>query len=101
MGDGVYLRFGGKKYEDLDAHYFNTQFWLLVFFEIIVGIVITAAGAVLITDDENKKFIIAMIGVCCVLQLPRTLLQYLMQTTNRIVEYARTRSLKKRSMRQW
>ena len=30
--DGVYLKFGGKKYEELDKGYFHSQFWLLTIF---------------------------------------------------------------------
>lgn len=92
--DGIYLRFGGKRYEDLKPRYFNTQFWLLVLFEIAIAIIIAVLSAVFV-PDVNKKFILSMVGVCCILQLPRTMLQYLMQITNRITEYARNQILEK------
>lgn len=42
--DGIYLKFGGKKYEELDKTYFNRQFWLLTFFEILIALVIGAVA---------------------------------------------------------
>lgn len=92
--DGIYLKFGGKNYDDLDEKYFNTQFWLLFFMEVIIAIAMVGLASICISDS-NKTFIISMIGVCCILQLPRVLLQYLMQTTNRITEYAKNQILEK------
>ncbi len=86
--DGVYLRFGGKNYNELDKRYFNTQFWLLTFMEVAVAAIISVVS-ILTISDMNKKVILIYISVCCVLQLPRTLLQYLLQTTNRISDYAK------------
>lgn len=85
--DGIYLRFGGKKYEELDKKYFHSQFWLLSIFEVFVAVVF--CGISFFMPDINKQVVIRAVGICCVLQLPRTLLQYLLQTTNRITDYAK------------
>lgn len=86
--DGIYLRFGGKKYEELDKDYFHTQFWLLTSLEIVLGLIIIISTKLWITDI-NKTSVFIAIGICCVLQIPRTFLQYVLQTTNRIVNYAK------------
>lgn len=92
--DGIYLRFGGKKYEDLDKQYFNTQFWLLVLLEVIISVIIIITS-LLHADDADKKVVFIMLGICCLLWLPRTLLQYLLQTTNRISDYAKNFMMEK------
>lgn len=86
--DGVYLRFGGKKYNDLDKEYFHTQFWLLTILEIILGTAI-AVSAILFVPDIDKKYVFIAVGICCVLQIPRTFLQYVLQATDKIVNYAK------------
>lgn len=92
--DGVYLKFGGKKYEDLDKGYFHSQFWLLTAFEIILAGVFAVVTLVL-DIEANKEVVLLAVALCCILQIPRTFLQYLLQTTNRIVDYARNYLLEK------
>ncbi|OUP49748.1 lipopolysaccharide biosynthesis protein [Lachnoclostridium sp. An181] len=92
--DGVYLKFGGKKYESLDKTYFNTQFWLLTFCEIILAIII-GGWAYMFVPNTDKQVVFSAFALCCILQIPRTFLQYLLQTTNRIVDYAKNYLLEK------
>ena len=92
--DGVYLKFGGKKYEDLDKGYFHSQFWLLTIFEIVLC-VIFGILTVIFCEDESRRIVLLAVALCCVLQIPRTFLQYLLQTTNRIVDYAKNYLLEK------
>lgn len=92
--DGVYLKFGGKKYEELDKGYFHSQFWLLTIFEIVLAAVF-AGCTILFSEDSNREMVLLAVALCCVLQIPRTFLQYLLQTTNRIVDYARNYLLEK------
>lgn len=92
--DGIYLRFGGKKYDQLDKSYFHTQFWLLTIMEIAIAIVISVI-AVMFVADGNKEITLVATGLCCVAQLPRTFLQYVLQGTDRIANYARNFLLEK------
>lgn len=92
--DGVYLRFGGKKYVELDKKVFHTQFWLLTITEIIIAFVI-GISAVCFVSDADKEITLIATGVCCVAQLPRTFLQYVLQTTDKIADYAKNFLLEK------
>lgn len=92
--DGIYLRFGGKKYDQLDKSYFHTQFWLLTIMEIAIAIAISAV-AILFVTDGNKEITLVATGLCCVAQLPRTFLQYVLQGTDRIANYAKNFLLEK------
>ena len=59
--DGVYLKFGGKEYESLDKQYFNTQFWLLTFAEVILyDFFIFCAGR------KQKRGILCFWDVLCI-----------------------------------
>lgn len=86
--DGVYLRFGGKKYDELDKGYFHSQFWLLAIMEMIIAVAIILL-ALFIVPDQKKVSVFFAVGICCFLQIPRTFLQYILQATDKIVNYAK------------
>lgn len=92
--DGIYLKFGGADYKKLDKNYFNRQFWILVLIEFIVFMIILLCSLYFV-DNVDKQFILSMTGFACLLYLPRVLLQYILQATNRIVEYANNQILEK------
>ncbi len=85
--DGIFLRYGGDYYEKLDKAKFSGQFWLFTAFEALVSVLLCAAGYFLV-EDSAKSLVLVLTGVSVVIQLPRTLLQYVLQCTNRIREYS-------------
>ena len=85
--DGVFLRYGGEYYERLDRSIFSGQFWLYSGVEVAFGLLICLAGYIL-APSLNKGIVLALTGISVFLLLPRTLLQYILQGTNRIREYA-------------
>lgn len=86
--DGIYLKYGGKQYDHLEKDALHAQFFMLVMLEIFVATVIFLISSYMI-QDSNKRYIAVCFGISCLIYLPATLLQYLLQATNRIVEYAR------------
>ncbi|HHX11286.1 MAG TPA: hypothetical protein GX731_00560 [Clostridiales bacterium] len=86
--DGLYLRYGGAYYEELDKPLMHSQYWLLSFLEIIIGLGISLF-ALFLVKDNNKALVLIATGLNCILILPRTLLQFLLQGTGRVNEYAR------------
>lgn len=85
--DGVYLRYGGSYYEKLDKPKFSGQFWLLFCVELIIGLAVCGLCQVFVVSVD-KKIIFTVIGISIFIHLPRTLLQYILQGTNQIKEYA-------------
>ncbi len=85
--DGVYLRYGGAYYKDLDKSMFATQFRLFVAMELLFSIVL-CCWAYFFVDSTEKQVVYSLIGVSMFLALPKTFLQYVLQGTNRIKEYA-------------
>lgn len=85
--DGLFLRYGGEYYDKLDKRKFSGQFWLYSVVEVALGLLICLAGYTLVSP-QDKAIVLALTGISVFLLLPRTLLQYVLQGTNRIKEYA-------------
>lgn len=85
--DGIFLRDGGKEYSSLDRNLYSTQFWLSSVFELIISIVIILIGYIS-SENMEIRFIYWMVAANIFVYLPRLMLQYFLQTTNRIKEYA-------------
>ena len=92
--DGVLLRYGGREYEDLDKSMFHSQFWMLTIMELVITLLFSG-GVLLFYPNADKTFILLMTALCCIVVIPRTFIQYLMQATNRIQEYAKNQLFEK------
>lgn len=87
LPDGVYLRIGGKSYDDFDKKSVNTQFWYLLILEIFIIIIVTFL-ILLFIDNEDKSYILILTISNCLFMVPKTFLIYILQATNRIKEYS-------------
>lgn len=86
--DGIYLRFGGEEYKNLDKRLFYSQFIELLGSQIFIGILIWL-GSIIFVADFNRGFILQMVAITMVLVNTRLMFFYVLQATNRIKEYAR------------
>lgn len=87
--DGFYLRYGGEYYERLDKPRVSGQFWAMTAVELLFTVIMLAVGLTVVPDHE-KGIVVALTALTIVIVLPRTLLQYVLQCTNRIKEYSVT-----------
>lgn len=87
--DGFYLRFGGEYYDKLNKAKVSGQFWGMLIFETIISVAALIVGLTLVQDHE-KSIVFALTASTIAVVLPRTLLQYVLQCTNRIREYSIT-----------
>lgn len=85
--DGIYLRYGGEQYKELDKKMFFSQFIMLLSLQIILSILIFMISYLLI-DDLNKAFVLKMTALCMVVVNVRYMFLYILQSTNRIKEFA-------------
>lgn len=92
--DGIYLRYGGKEYDELDKKLFFSQFWMITIFEFIITIISTNL-IMFMTNNADKLFIIRMTFVCAVIVIPRGMLLFILQATNKIKGYAITTIVEK------
>lgn len=87
--DGFYLRHGGDYYEQLDKAKVSGQFWGLTMVELLLSLSGIIVGLTMVQGHE-KSIVVALTASTIVVVLPRTLLQYVLQCTNRIKEYSLT-----------
>jgi len=85
--DGIYLRFGGKEYKDLDKSLFFSQFLMLTIFQFFIALITFVAIAFSVAD-ANKIFVFQMTAICIVIVNVRNMLLYILQATNRFKNYA-------------
>lgn len=85
--DGIYLRYGGDEYSELDKKLFFSQFLMLSSSQIFFGVLMWIYTLVFITGPD-RDFIIKMVAISMVIVNVRIMLFYILQVTNRIKEYA-------------
>lgn len=85
--DGIYLRYGGKLYDELDKNLFYSQFYLLFVLQLIIGIAIFTLSY-FITEDTNRAFVIRLIAFSLVLENTRYFLLFILQATSKFKEYS-------------
>lgn len=86
--DGIFLRYGGEYFENLNRQRFSGQFRLYCILECFFSLCVSLLGYYYAPNHE-KSIVFVMVGISIVLLLPRTFLQYILQGTNRIKEYVK------------
>lgn len=87
LPEGIYLRYGGERYNNLDKSMMNSQFRLLAGVAVVIGAGIAAWG-LLFSDSEERLLIIVMTGATTVFALFTTFFAYILDGTNCIRESA-------------
>lgn len=86
--DGIYLRYAGKRFEELDRKTFAGQFYGVTTLQIFLAVVVTV-GSQIVVDDPVKRIALE----CAVWLAPfvnfTNLCNFVMQITNRIKDYAK------------
>lgn len=91
--DGVYLRYGGRDYEDLNKDLFHSQFIMLLIAQIIIFLIIIQSAFFI--SNANKAFVFKSIAIYLILFNMKTFVQYILQDTSRIREYSIVNSIGK------
>lgn len=84
--DGIYLKFGGKHFDDLPFSKLNTHFWMLMAGEIALYTVLLIGSMQL--DDLDKRSIFSVLCICAIVIHARYFLYLILQATNQIKTYA-------------
>ncbi|WP_346891532.1 hypothetical protein [Clostridium sp. UBA3887] len=85
--DGIYLRYGGKEYKELDKGIFFTQFYMMVILQVIIAVGISFIPSIFL-ENQNRIFIFRMVAVNLLIMNILSVLLLILQATNRIKEYA-------------
>lgn len=92
--DGVYLRYSGKEYKDLDGNLFASQLGYLIIFYLLVSSLLVFSVNLFFGDVFNLAILIFTL-LSGLMTTPRGLLFYVLQGTNRITEFAKMNMLEK------
>jgi O-antigen/teichoic acid export membrane protein len=85
--DGIYLRYGGLTYNELDSHIFSQQFWgFFIFCFAQITLYLTLLNN--ISLEYNKYFIFLYVILSIIFVLPKTFISIVLQATNRMKEYS-------------
>lgn len=85
--DGIYLRYGGNDYDELDKRLFFSQFYMLFLLQLILSLILFFISNIFVMD-QDKLFILKVIACNMFLSNLRGMLLFILQGTNRIREYA-------------
>ena len=86
LNDGIYLRYGGEEYNDLNFKLFYGEFKILFNFELIAMLIIIFVSCVFF--NGSYKYIWVSLGICAFLTNLRYMFVYILQATNLIREFA-------------
>ena len=86
--DGIYLKIGGEEYENLDKRSLGTQFRYLVLFELSLAVLISIY-ALFFVSDPNRQIIWLATAAMLVIANLKSFILFILQSTNRIKEYAK------------
>lgn len=87
LQDGIYLRYGGFRYGDLDKGVMRSQVNVLLGIEAVFAAVLVSVSYFL-GGDADKQTIIRCFALMMVFYLPNTQFQYILLMTRRIREYS-------------
>jgi O-antigen/teichoic acid export membrane protein len=85
--DGIYLRYGGERYESLDKKLFFSQYSMLAIFQLFLSMIVIILTTIF-EGNPDMGFIYQMIGINIFLMNIKNLFLYILQSTNRIKEYS-------------
>ena len=86
--DGMYLKQGGKDYNQLDYSLLNTDLFLITSFQIVVMIVGCVVLGVTGMADQNRVFVLICTMIYMIIYNYSGYLSYVLQIANRIKEYS-------------
>lgn len=86
--DGIYLRYGGYEFEELDKLKFSNQLYSLFLFEAIITVILLCYVYFELVDFLQKE-ILFFVSLVFIPVLLYTFSSFILQITNRIKEYAK------------
>lgn len=86
--DGIYLRYAGKRLDDLNRKTFAGQFYCIILLQLIMATVISIFGIFFVIDPDKRMALLCAIWLAPFVNFNK-LCNFIMQITNHIKEYAR------------
>lgn len=90
LNDGIYLRLGGKKYEELDLSVISSQFWILVVEQVLLAILFFTVALRVAGAGSERFFVLAGTIFFMILDNITQFVCYIFQAVNQIKRSAIT-----------
>lgn len=85
--DGIYLKIGGEEYDNLNKKSLGAQFYYLFLFQFLLASLIVIFSF-LFVSNHNKQIVWLATAVMLIVYNLRSFILFILQSTNRIKEYA-------------
>lgn len=85
--DGLILRYGGKSYDSLDKRIVGTQFKLFELFQVLISLTLLFF-TIFFVESRDDQVLMFCVLISISIQNGKTFLQYILQSSLRIKEYA-------------
>lgn len=86
--DGIYLRYAGKDFKDLNVKVMSGQFYSIFLLQIVLALLVTLGGRFLVGDPVKRLALFCAIWLAPIVNF-NNLCNFIMQITNRIKDYAK------------
>lgn len=86
--DGIYLRYAGKNYDELNKKTFAGQFYGIIALQIVLAVLVSSIGQIFMTDPVKRTALIGAVWLAPFVNF-NNLCNFIMQITNRIRDYAK------------
>lgn len=86
--DGIYLRYAGKNFDELDRKTFSGQFYGIVLLQILLAILVTELAHFIVFDPVKRTALFCAVWLAPFVNF-NNLCNFIMQITNRIKDYAK------------
>lgn len=86
--DGIYLRYGGANYNDLNKKLFFSQFYMFLLMQVVLAFILFFISNNYFAYEMNRSFIIEMTLLSMVLVNTRGMLLFILQGSNELKQYA-------------
>ena len=86
--DGIYLRYAGKNYDELNRKTFAGQFYGIIALQIILAVLVSSIGQILVSDPVKRTALIGAVWLAPFVNF-NNLCNFIMQITNQIKDYAK------------
>lgn len=85
--DGIYLRYAGQKYSELDSRLFSGQIYGIILLQIVLGFAVYLLSKIYVVSLVKAQ-VISFIAVAMILANFNNFCNFIFQITNRISRYA-------------
>lgn len=87
--EGLYMKYGGIRYQDLDKRRISSQIWGIAAHEAVFACIALLAGGILLSAGDVKRQLLLGAVLYMVFHVVLCQLQAVLQAANRISDYAR------------